>query len=53
MIETIAPIFVEEFEKHLLPATFSEDLPIGADVAEEYFRLLQHSWFDSIDGGDW
>ena len=52
MIETIAPIFMEEIQKYLLPATCSEDSPTGADVAEEYFRLLQHSWFDSIDGGD-
>ena len=41
-----------KFEKHLLPATFLKDFPAGAGVAEEYFRLLQHSWFDSIDGGD-
>jgi hypothetical protein len=41
-----------KFEKYLLPATFSEHLPTGAGVAGEYFRLLQHSWFDSIDEGD-
>ena len=41
-----------KFEKYLLPAILPKDLPTGAGVAEEYFRLLQHSWFDSIDEGD-
>ena len=34
------------------PAIFSEHLPAGADVARDYFKLLQYSWFNSIDEGD-
>ena len=41
-----------KFKKYFLPATFSEHLPAGADVADEYFRLLQFSWFNSIDEGN-
>ena len=36
----------------MLPATFSKYLPTGAEVSEQYFRLLQCSWFNNIDAGD-